>query len=307
MRGWSSNSARRPRAWSDWAEVHLPVRARVLRGEAGGSRWEIATRRPAAHLAPYVRELTGYTEQTPGPLRRRELPTPQAVVILELGPPLQIVEPGEDRRASRHPGGFIAGLSDAATLTAHDGYQRGIQLNLTPIGARLAFGVPMAELTGRVVSFRDLLPREHGSLPERLEELPSWDARLDLVEQTIGARIASARVETRVVSWALRRVEESGGAVDIAALSRELGYSQKHVIHLFRDQVGIPPKLFARLVRFDRLIQRLKSGPPGTWAELAADVGYYDQAHLVRDVRQFAGATPTQVRADLIDLLSLPG
>jgi len=104
-----------------------------------------------------------------------------------------------------------------------------------------------------------------------------------------------------VVSWALRYIETCGGAVDMRTLARELGYSHKHVIHLFRDHVGIPPKLLARIVRFDRLIGSLRRGAPESWSELALTFGYYDQSHLVRDVRQFTGTTPTEARTMLAE------
>ncbi|WP_433932328.1 helix-turn-helix domain-containing protein [Sorangium cellulosum] len=279
--------------------------ARIVRGRSGESRWELATRPPAPRLRPYLRDFSGYTEETPGPLRRREFPMPQVVVIIEFGPPVRVFDAGSERLPSRYPGGFVAGIDDTFTITEHDGLQRGLQVNLTPIGARLFFGVPMAELTGRVVSARDLLPRKHARLAERLEELPTWDARFDLVERALGERLDEARIETGVVSWAFRRIEERGGAVDMRALARELGYSQKHVIDLFRDSVGVPPKLLARLVRFDRLVQHLKAGASGTWAELAQRFGYYDQAHLARDVKQFTGTTPTRARAELIELAGL--
>ncbi|XXY44467.1 helix-turn-helix domain-containing protein [Sorangium sp. So ce269] len=283
----------------------LAPRAQIVRGTSGESRWELATRPPSPRLRPYIRDYSGYTEEAPGPLRRRELPVPQVVVIIEFGPPIRVFGAGGDRGHSLYPGGFVAGLDDTFTLTEHDGFQRGLQLNLTPIGARLFFGVPMAELTGRVISARDLLPRKHARLAERLEELPTWDARFDLIERALGERVDEARLETGVVSWAFRRIEERGGAIDMRALARELGYSQKHVIDLFRENVGVPPKLLARLVRFDRLVQHLKAGASGTWAELAQRFGYYDQAHLARDVKQFTGTTPTRARASLIDLSGL--
>ncbi|WP_437797780.1 helix-turn-helix domain-containing protein [Sorangium sp. So ce693] len=283
----------------------LAPRARIARGNSGEGRWEIATRPPAPHLRPYIRDYSGYTEETPGPLRRRELPAPQIVVIIEFGPPLRVFDAGSDRRHSSHPGGFVAGLDASFTITEHDGFQCGLQVNLTPIGARLFFGVPMEELTGRVISARDLLPRKHARLAERLEELPTWDARFDLIERALGERVGEARIEVGVVSWAFRRIEERGGAVDMRTLARELGYSQKHVIGLFREHVGVPPKLLARLVRFDRLVRHLKTGATGTWAELAQQFGYYDQAHLARDVKQFSGTTPTRTRAALIDVAGM--
>ncbi|XXX76922.1 helix-turn-helix domain-containing protein [Sorangium sp. So ce134] len=283
----------------------LAQRARIARGTSGESRWEIATRPPAPRLRPYIRDYCGYTEQAPGALRRVEFPMPQVVVIIEFGPPLRVFDAGSDRRHALYPGGFVAGLGETFTITEHDGLQRGLQVNLTPIGARVFFGVPMAELTGRVISARDLLPRKHACLTERLEELPTWDARFDLIERALGERVEEARHALGVVPWALRRIEERGGAVDMRALARELGYSHKHVIDLFREHVGVPPKLLARLVRFDRLVQHLKAGASGTWAELAQRFGYYDQAHLARDVKQFTGTTPTRARAALIDVAGM--
>ncbi|MCI0571798.1 MAG: AraC family transcriptional regulator [Myxococcaceae bacterium] len=224
------------------------------------------------------------------------------VVVLEFGRPIRIFEGTDVRRATRYAGGFVAGVDDRFSLTGHDGSQQGLQINFTPLGARLFFGVPMSELSGRVVHFRDLVPPEQHSLAERLEAQPDWDARFDLVERLLTERIASAHGRSDAVAWAVRHIEASGGAVDVRSLVRELGYSHKHVITLFRDQVGVPPGLLARIVRFDRLMRHLKRGGPGTWAELAVEFGYYDQAHLVNEVRRFTGTTPTEVRAMLVDL-----
>ncbi|WP_240481143.1 helix-turn-helix domain-containing protein [Sandaracinus amylolyticus] len=277
--------------------------AQVVRGELGGSRWELAVRAPSPRIAPYTGSLMGYDERTASPLRRRELPGPRVVLIFELGAPIRVISrPGG---GDRFAGGFAAGLHDAHTLCDHDGHQRGIQVDLTPLGARKLFGRPMSELTSRAVSLRDLLPREHASLCERLAELKTWDARLDAVEALLAARIESSSIDLRTTAWALRRIEERGGAVDVRALARELGYSHEHVIRTFRDHVGIPPKLFARIVRFDRLVKRIKAGGDVRWPALAQDLGFYDQSHLVRDVKQFTGLTPTEARGEIVDLAAL--
>ena len=181
-----------------------------------------------------------------------------------------------------------------------------MQVNLTPVGARLFLGVPLSELAGGVVPLRDLLPRQQATLAEELAGLRDWDARLDRVERLLLERITASRRSVDIVAWAVRRIEGAGGAVDMRELSRQLGYSQKHVITLFHEQVGVAPKLFARLVRFERLLQRLRAGDGVSWAQLASELGYYDQSHLTRDVREFAGTTPTRVRAELVDLEGLP-
>ncbi|MDC0715990.1 AraC family transcriptional regulator [Nannocystis bainbridge] len=278
-----------------------PRRARVTRSEAGGSRWEVATRELPAGLRPHVRELLGYGEASVLPRVQRQFPLPQVVVIIEFGPPIRVHDGAGV--PSRYAGGFVAGLSDAWSDTGHDGAQAGMQLNLTPIGARLVFGVALSELTGHIVHLDDLLPPTHRGLAARLAACADWDDRFDMVESFIAARLAAARVAVDTVAWACQRIEASAGAVDIGRLAGELGYSSKHLVALFRDRVGVPPKLLARLVRFDRLIHRLKTGPASTWAALAAEFGFADQAHLTREVRGFTGVTPTGVRALLGELV----
>lgn len=271
--------------------------ARRLRGESGGSRWDMSLRLPAEALRPYVLgEYVGYSERTGGVCRRREFPSPAAVLVLEFGPPIRVFAGADPRRMSCHRGGFASGLGDEAALCEHDGFQEGVQVNLTAVGARLLFGVPMSELSNRVLPVDDVLPARHRRLAERLQDAPDWDARFDRLDAALADCIAAARTQTDVVAWAVRRIEQSGGAIDVRALARQLGYSHKHVIALFRDQVGVPPKLLARIVRFDRLLRHLRGGGGGTWADLALEFGYYDQAHLVREVREFAGITPTEVR-----------
>jgi AraC-like DNA-binding protein len=283
-----------------------PHGARLLRGQTSDSHWDMAVRSPAARLRPYVRgDYVGYTEWSSTTNRRREFPGPFVVMVIEFGPPIRIFEAADRRRCSSHRGGFVGGLSDRFALCEHDGFQQGIQVNLTAIGARLLYGIPMSELSGRIVSVRDVLPARHRALGERLQDTADWDARFDLLDRTLADCLADAREKTSVVSWAVRRIEETGGVLELRGLARELGYSQKHVIAMFRDQVGIPPKLLARIIRFDRLMQHLRHGGRGTWADLALEFGYYDQAHLVRDVRQFTGITPTEVRPMVTDLYGL--
>ena len=131
-------------------------------------------------------------------------------------------------------------------------------------------------------------------------------ARLDLIETLLARRILNARIDTSRVDWALAQIEAFGGNLKVGMLSHELGYSPKHLISLFRDQVGIPPKLLARLVRFERVMFRLR--PTTTTkdvclADLAAIHGYSDQAHLARDVKYFTGLTASEARQSLSDEL----
>src|SRR5262249_44887516 len=141
----------------------LPLsRTRLLRGQADGGSWEVALRVPSPALRPYVvDDYCGYVERSPGPSPRRELPVPFVPVIIEFTPPIRVYDYGQEVHFATHRGGFVAGLGDAFTLCAHDGRQHGLQVNLTPLGARLAFGIPMHELSRRAHALGDLLPARH--------------------------------------------------------------------------------------------------------------------------------------------------
>lgn len=266
---------------------------RALRIAHDGSTWELASRAPCALLERHVRSLTGFDEWSLRPRIRREFPEPWLVVIIEFGPPLRVAL-GDDR--VQNPGGFAAGLGDRHAITRHDGRSCGVQVDFTPTGARRLFGIPMSELSGRIVGLRELFSREYDVLIERLAAAPDWGLRLDLVEAFVLRRIGRARIDTARVDWALACIESRGGQLDVGSLARELGYSHKHLIALFHDQVGIPPKLLARLVRFQRVIEAARAGSAAGWADLALAHGYFDQSHLARDVKRFTGLTPNEAR-----------
>lgn len=275
-------------------------RARLLRHETAAGAWELATRAPAAGLRGLVRgDYVGYVESAPGLVQRREFAVPFTVMIFELGPPLRLRDPDDERGGSQHAAGFVAGIGERATITEHDGRSSGVQVDLTPLGARLLSDAPLCELAGRIVAIDDLLPREHRRFSERLAGAPDWDARFALIDGLLQERRANARECPRKLAWALGRIAATGGQLDIGGLARELGHSPKYLIAQFREHVGLAPKLTAQLVRFDRVVRHLRGGGRERWAELAQRFGYFDQAHLVRDFRRFTGLTPTAARAGL--------
>jgi AraC-like DNA-binding protein len=275
--------------------MHVP-HARTIRLPSAEGSWELVSGDPEPRLRQYVLgSYTGYREHTPGPMRRRELPSPQVVLIIDFGPTLRVFDPRaptDPGRAARHVPGFVAGLDDSFSITETSGAMSGVQVNFTPVGARLFFGLPMRHLARRVVGLDEVFGAEGPRLTERLHDAPGWEARFALLDQFILRRIHEARAISDCVTWAWQRLQASGGGVEIGALADELGYSQKHLISRFNEELGLPPKLLARLVRFDRVIQVLKSGGGGSWASLALQHGYYDQAHLIRDFRQFTGSPP---------------
>lgn len=149
----------------------------------------------------------------------------------------------------------------------------------------------------RVVELDHVLGRVAARLAEQLHETASWPARFDVLDAVITRRLAAARPPAPAISWALRRLTETGGLVGIGALADERGSSRQYLSTGFRDQVGLPPKTLARILRFQRVIRLLEREGDARLAQVADECGYYDQAHLNRDFRAFSGRTPSQFLA----------
>jgi AraC-like DNA-binding protein len=270
---------------------------RVLRNESELGRWELAEGEPAPALRPYLRgPYEGFVEHRPGPMRRREVPNGSIVLVFNFGRPFRISGP-RDPLGEEHRGTFVAGLSDEYAITEYVGSSQGIQVDLTPLGAHLAFGLPMSELANQVVQLEDVLGPSARRLTEALHEAPGWQARFELLDAALGARLTAARPPSPDVAWAWRRLVDTSGGVEIGALTNELGCSRRHLITRFREQVGLPPKALARILRFNRVVALLGREDGARLAEIAYACGYYDQSHLNRDFRDLAGITPGEFLA----------
>jgi AraC-like DNA-binding protein len=281
---------------------------RIVHTQAASSRWELATAPRAAALAGLVHRAVGYHEVSQAPIARRVLPSSRVLVVFELGSPIQVAARDDGRPLTRFDNGFVAGLDDVAGLTGHDGAQSGLRLELTPEGARRLFGISMAELSGHIVDLADVLPRPLRGRLERLRTMPSWDERFDALMALLQQRLSEAKAQHPGVIWATRRIEESSGMIDVGELVRSLGYSHKHTLRLFREHVGLTPKVLARLVRFERLREAIIRHGRGHLAELAARFGYADQAHLGHEVRHFTGLPPSSLHSsvDVLEQLGAP-
>jgi AraC-like DNA-binding protein len=154
----------------------------------------------------------------------------------------------------------------------------------------------MGELAGRCVPLAELFGPE---LVERLREASVWEERFDLIERFLLARAAVGPRPTPAVEWALARLRLTSGRARIDGLAAELGCSRRYLPRRFAAEVGLPPKAFARQIRFARACARVRE-EPAAWAQLAAEAGYHDQAHLSRDFRELAGTTPTDFVARLL-------
>jgi AraC-like DNA-binding protein len=274
------------------------VATRVLRHTSEAASFVLASRDPVPGLRGLVQGYEDFEERSPAPLCRREVALPDVVVIVDLGEGWRVGEAAGPDMA--HHGSFVAGVHDRPTAVEHGGRARCMQVNLTPLGARALLGTPLGELTNRVVALEDVLGPAARHLAERLDGAAGWEERFAILDAVLLARAASAEPVRPDVAWAWRRLVRSRGSIAVAALAAELGCSRRHLAARFGEEVGLPPKAYARLLRFQRATEALLSGGEPRLAEVAAACGYADQSHLNRDFRAFAGTTPSALLADRV-------
>jgi AraC-like DNA-binding protein len=276
-------------------DMAIEVKAlQVVRHADDDTRWEMVTRPPHPRLAGYVLGYTGYVEHTRLVMRRREVPFAGVPVIISFGPSIRVAGASASPDWSQYRS-FVAGLDDRFALTEYSGAQHGLEVRFTPLGAYRFFGVSMRALANRVVHLQDVLGAQADRIAGQLQETPSWEERFGLLERLIASRFEASRAPSTGVAWAWRRIQASGGNIDIGTLAREIGCSRKYLITRFHDEIGLAPKLVARIQRFHRVQHLLDSRPDVSWVEIACRCGYYDQAHFNRDFRQFAGCTPSEL------------
>jgi AraC-like DNA-binding protein len=166
-----------------------------------------------------------------------------------------------------------------------------MQINLAPMSAHALFGERMEALAHRTVSLENVLGGRANRLVEQLAELDD-SARFALLDRFLAGRLADARPSDGGVAWAWRRLCETGGRVPVGKLATELGWSRRRIVARFREQIGLPPKAVARLLRFERARELAARPDRPSWAEIAFECGYYDQSHLINDFRSVTGRTP---------------
>ena len=274
----------------------MTVRAqpsRVFRHESERDRWEMVHAAPDPRLRGYALSYCSYDERTSSFVRRRELPSVRVVLIINLGEPIRVLSPGASGWCDQ-PEGFLAGMHDTYAVTETAGSQGGVQVDLTPVGAHLLFGLPMDQLAQRVVTLEEMFGRGGTLLREAVAEAPHWAERFAVVDEFLLTLLDRARSPVPSVTRALGRLRESGGTVPVGVIAAEIGCSRRHLISRFREQVGVTPKLLARILRFERVVAMVDARTEMGWAEIAQACGYYDQAHMIRDFNQFAGSPPSE-------------
>jgi len=258
--------------------------------------------RPRQPLADHI-EFFGHWLSRGANYRSRALPRGAVTVVFDVGHRQRLDFYAADGTSKLSvPPAFVTGSQSASYVSDIAADEPVMAIHFRPGGASPFLGMPLGDLAVGPVGIDEVWGRDGHTLHEKLIAAPSVAARFGLLEEFMLSRARMPVCRHPGVAAAMAAVE-ANPATRMTEVRRLAGLSTKRLIGLFRAEVGLSPKEYARVRRLQAALRQLSVGAAGG-ADIAADVGYFDQSHFVREFRSFTGMTPTQYRQQRIVLPS---
>ena len=166
------------------------------------------------------------------------------------------------------------------------------------------FPLPMNEMADRVVDADLLWGNDFSFLRERLLEIDAIDRKFEAAEGFLLRNFQRRFVLNPAVEYALTEIIRRPDQINLAHMNQNIGYSQKHFIGMFKRQVGITPKAYLKIIRFQKAIGEIEQRKEVNWTSISQDCGFYDQAHFINDFKFFSGFTPEEYIRRKNDILN---
>lgn len=250
--------------------------------------------KPKPPLSRFVDSIWLYEGYEPEYKTERILPTGTLELVINLRQnELGFHDAEHPENCSRLSGAVVSGASGRgfAPDTAEEAFIIGVHFK--PGGAFPFLGLPAGDLADTHVDLETLWGPSAGRLRERLCEARTSAERFQLLQEALFSRLCHGVEQHYSVSAALEMFRKNQAGPRVREAAKYLGLSQRRFIQVFKAEVGMTPKLFSRIQRFQQTRTFIQHNPSINWADLAVDLGYFDQSHLIREFLEFSGLSPT--------------
>jgi AraC-like DNA-binding protein len=250
---------------------------------------------PTFPLNQFIEHFFYYEGLSPAHNKERFLPDGNTEIIIDLSENTQYIYDNESLKefqACRY-----AWVSRVRTRSITIPSGRGSRMLIVAFKKGKAYPfypMPMNEISDQVVGADLIFGRNMINLREQLLASSLIDEKFLLLENFIlkqAKGMLAAENWTRCIEYALLQIVNQPNVLSFQRLCDQIGYSQKHFINLFKEQVGVSPKQFLRIMRFQKTIVEIENELI-PWSNLAQEIGYYDQAHFINEFKSFSGFTP---------------
>ncbi|HEX7186521.1 MAG TPA: helix-turn-helix transcriptional regulator [Thermoanaerobaculia bacterium] len=225
--------------------------------------------------------------------RERILPSGTIELVINLrDDEIRIYDPSHPDRCTRFSGAVISGAYSGFFVIDPLQHASILGVHFRPGGAFPFLGAPADELADTHIDLATLWGRPAGELRERLCAAATPAERFSLLEEALIARLRRPAEHHGAIPVALDAFEPKGAEVRVRDVAGRVGLSQRRFIQVFAAEVGMTPKLYSRVRRFQRARALAEKAAVPDWARVAVDCGYFDQSHLIRDFLAFSGLSP---------------
>jgi AraC-like DNA-binding protein len=248
--------------------------------------------KPIPPLSKFVDSFWLYEGYEPEHQTERILPTGTLELVINLRQnELRFYDAERPENCSRFSGAVVSGAHGRGFEPTEEAFIIGVHFK--PGGAFPFLGVPTCDLADTHVDLETLWGLSAGRLRERLCEARTSAERFQLLQEALLSRLCHGVEQHYAVSAALEMFGKNQAGPTVREAAKYLGLSQRRFIQVFKAEVGMTPKLFSRIQRFQQTRTFIQHNPPINWADLAVDLGYFDQSHLIREFLEFSGLSPT--------------
>jgi AraC-like DNA-binding protein len=261
-------------------------------------------------LSAYVESFWLYESERPQHAKERRLPDGSVGLVFNLHDDLiRIYDPGDQEKFRSYRAAVLSGphsgyvLLDTASLISTLGvtFRSGGTLPFLPF--------PVSGLSNQVLSLETLWGAEVADLRGQLCIATTPVARFAILERFLLRRLDLSRTRHPALARAVAGLRDTARFPTVASVAEHIGLSQTRLVQVFREAIGMMPKQYARLSRFQRVLVRLDAGGAMEWGDTIFARGYFDQSHLIHEFQSFAGLTPGQylaMRRDYRNHVPLP-
>jgi len=250
-----------------------------------------------AHFVKCVWNYAADANETEG-RPERIVPDGSPELVIHYGHPFsEFIEAGKQQQ----PRGFLMGqMTRPLALDPSQGAPGIVGVRFWPAGTRAVIGAGMSEFTDERLALDDVVPGASALLVDRIASAADARQRCDILQSFVAeVAAANARFQDAGVAHWVSQILKASGRVSISTLARDSDLSPRQLERRFRTQVGVPPRLFANVIRFRTVFDVLSSASKPDWVGLALHAGYFDQSHMIKDFHRFLGCSPSEFVSQL--------
>ena len=252
------------------------------------------THQPTYPLSRFIEHFWYHDGYCPGHNKQRLLPDGTSELVIDLRPqPKKLFDRDDHTKHTSFRESWISGKQSRYIVIESACDSSMIGVHFRPGGTYPFLGFPLAELTDQVVELDLLWGRAVYTLREQILEALGVDQKFAVLERFLMSKFDANRTAMGRVEQAIDQVLRSPHGMTMRDIAWRIGITPKHLISLFDKFIGLKPKAFGRICRFQRALHVIEHDSPVAWSQVAARTGHSDQAHLIKEFRHFSGLTPS--------------